>query len=77
MSTLHPFWAVLRCANSKTLSNMELVYEAFVVPHFDVVGTKKGSLETGVEMPMLRNVSKIEKDDILTLSWKVHEDDEH
>ena len=56
---------------------MELVYEAFVVPHFDVVGTKKGSLETGVEMPMLRNVSKIEKDDILTLSWKVHEDDEH
>ena len=76
MSTLHPFWAVLRCVGPKTLNNMELVLEPLVVPHLDLPGTKKGSLETGVVIPMLRNVSAIEKGDILTLPWKVHEDDE-
>jgi hypothetical protein len=69
MSTLHPFWAVLRCVGPKTQNNMEMSTELIDVPQVEIRGIQKSLLRTVVEMPVLRNVSALEIGDILTLPW--------
>jgi hypothetical protein len=76
MSTLHPFWAVLRCVGPKTQNNMEMSTELIDVPQVEMRGIQKSLLRTVVEMPVLRNVSALEIGDILTLPWLAPDENE-
>ena len=76
MSTLHPFWAVLRCVGPNTLNNMKMSTELIDVPQVEMRGIKKSLLRTVVEIPVLRNVSALEIGDILTLPWLAPDENE-
>ena len=76
MSTLHPFWAVLRCVGPNTQNNMEMSTELIDVPQVEMRGIKKSLLHTVVEIPVLRNVSALEIGDILTLPWLAPDENE-
>ena len=72
MTNLPPFWAVLRCPSPNSEPNMELVSEVFGDPGFAFGGkfphVRKG-LEFSVELPFLRNVTNIEKGEVLCLPF--------
>ena len=55
---------------------MELAEEYFVLPHIEMKGLSKSTLQTVVKLPVLRNISAIEKDEILVMSHETDEDDE-
>ena len=64
---VHPFWAVIKCLSAKSVHNMELTKEGFVVPHTPLKGLAKNTLRTTVTLPVLRNIVALEKGHVLTL----------
>ena len=75
---LHPFWAVIRQLSSKLAHNMELAEEYFVLPHIEMKGLSKSTLQTVVKLPVLRNITPINTGDLLTLPFNtaMEEEDE-
>ena len=73
---IHPFWAVLKCPNVKSVHNMQLSMEDFVVPKqwCKIDGAQKPVVQTVVTLPVLRNILPIEKDDVLTVALRVDEE---
>ena len=71
LENLNPFWAIVRCVNPKSSNNMELVSTVFNDTGPDVGGSKfpKLAVSFSVEVPVLRNVCSIEKDEILCLPF--------
>ena len=74
MPNVHPFWAVIKCKSSRSVHNMELSTEEFLVPRTVLKGANKNMLQATVTLPVLRNVEAIEMGDVLTLPYD--EDDE-
>ena len=76
-ASVHPFWAVIRCMGSKSIHNMEMTLESFVLPHATLKGLDKPpALQTTVTLPVYRNIVAVDENDILTLRWEPNEDDE-
>ena len=75
---VHPFWAVIRQLSSKLAHNMELAEEYFVLPHIEMKGLSKSTLQTVVKLPVLRNITPINTGDLLTLPFNtaMEEEDE-
>ena len=48
---------------------MELDTETLLVPHIDLDRGKKSLVGTLVALPVIRNVTAVEKGAILTLAW--------
>ena len=68
-SEAHPFWAVIRCLNSKSASNMKLTVEDYVLDQSVIKGCLKPNRQTLVGLPVLRNIAPILKGDILTVPY--------
>ena len=71
---MHPFWAVVKCVSAKSVHNMELTQETFIIPHTSLKGVAKSTLQTTITLPVIRNIAALEKDHVLTLPHD--EDDE-
>jgi len=73
---VHPFWAVIKCSSAKSVHNMELVQETFVVHQAVLKGSKKSGLQKTITLPVLRNVEVIERGDVLTVPYNEDGDEE-
>jgi|OM-RGC.v1.026550990 hypothetical protein len=67
MSKVHPFWAVIQCINAKSVNNMKLSLEDYVLPQSFFKGCRKPYRDTVITLPVLRNIVTIDKGDILTV----------
>ena len=75
-SGVHPFWAVIRCINSKAANNMKLTMENFLIPQRHFKGCEQPNRDTIIALPVLSNIASIEKGDILTIPYMKEADDE-
>jgi hypothetical protein len=72
---VHPFWSVIRCKSPKSVHNMEVCMQTFIVPHISLRGGPKNMMVTTVSLPVLRNCEVLEVEDVLTVPWE-DEDEE-
>ena len=65
---------MLWCAGPRAYHNMELDSQVFVDPGFELTAGKyprlPKAMQFAVELPMMRNVSDIEKGDVLLLLYQ-------
>ena len=73
---VHPFWSVIRCKSPKSVHNMEVCMQTFIVPHISLRGAPKNMLVTTVSLPVLRNCEALEEEDVLTVPYAEDEDEE-
>ena len=75
-SEAHPFWAVIRCLNSKSAHNMKLTVEDYALDQTIFKGCQKPNKQTLIGLPVLRNIAPIQKGDILTVPYMREAGDE-
>ena len=75
-SKVHPFWTVVRCLNLKSVNNMKLFKEEYLIPQTLFKGCVKPNRNTVISLPVLRNIVAIEKNDILTVPYMRAADDD-
>jgi hypothetical protein len=73
LNNVHPFWALLRCANAQASHNMELDYVNLRDAGFDVKAGQfprmSKEYEMSFKLPVARNCEKIEAGEVLLLSF--------
>ena len=75
-SEAHPFWAVIRCLNSKSAHNMKLTVEDYALDQTIFKGCQKPNKQTLIGLPVLRNIAPIQTGDILTVPHMREAEDE-
>ena len=72
---VHPFWSVIKCKSPKSVHNMEVCMQSFIVPHISLRGAPKNMQVTTVSLPVLRNCEVLEVDDVLTVPYDEDEEE--